>query len=90
MSVSKLYMLCRIYMYMYIPVLKGLRASSPILVVVVKGAGIALSTQPGWALTRFCLVVGQHKARFCGEVDIVIRTGSHSCAMLGDCVLEMD
>ena len=45
-----------------IPVLKGLGASSPIFVVVVEGAGVALSTQPRWTLARLCLVVGQHKA----------------------------
>ena len=42
------------------PVLELPRTPPPILVVVILGAGVALSAQPRGLLARLCFVVGQH------------------------------
>lgn len=49
----------------HIPIFEFFRCPSPVLVVVVERAGIALSAESGRALTGLSFVIGQNKAGFC-------------------------
>ena len=58
---------------MSLPIFEVFWRPSPVLVVMVEGAGVSLTTEAGRSLTRLCLVVGQHKTGLCESVVGVCR-----------------
>ena len=53
-----------------LPILVVFGASSPIFVVVKEWTCIALTTESGRSLARFCFVVRKNKAGFCVSVCV--------------------